>query len=518
MYYCKIARTDKEFDEIARFNYQTFVEEISQHSPNNDGILQDRFHNENTYILVYRNNDIVGMLAFRDQRPFSLDEKIGNVEDYLDSSDCEKLCEIRLLAVKKQFRNGRVFRQLAKAIYTYVYERNYSGAIISGFTKEEKLYKHLGFTPFGSEVGTSQAKFIPMILTRKNCAQMAEKIRLKQHYFYPGPVLQTSSLTNTSLSHRSGNFKNLYQELLDRLLQEAQAKFVTTIVGSGTLANDAMLGQMKADFQQQKGIILSNGEFGERLIRQAIHWDLQFHSCLYQWGETFQLAKIEERFKTGEYRWIALVHGETSTGECNNLQAITRLAEQYQVKVCVDCISTFGALAFSMRGLYMASAVSGKALGALSGLSFVFLNQVPQTNDAPLYLNLAHYFYHPIPFTIPAFLVSNTVEALKEYPERYKILKSRLDSVEDSSISRYKICVSSNYPTIMSFVFPHSLQNFSDDAKLNGFFLHDESVYLKEKHIFQISTIGPDFEVAFENLIQFFDQYINTSLVPQTSD
>lgn len=34
MYWCKIAQTEKEFEAIARLNYETFVEEIPQHEPN----------------------------------------------------------------------------------------------------------------------------------------------------------------------------------------------------------------------------------------------------------------------------------------------------------------------------------------------------------------------------------------------------------------------------------------------------------------------------------------------------
>lgn len=34
MYWCKIAHTEAEFEEIARLNYETFVEEIPQHPPN----------------------------------------------------------------------------------------------------------------------------------------------------------------------------------------------------------------------------------------------------------------------------------------------------------------------------------------------------------------------------------------------------------------------------------------------------------------------------------------------------
>ncbi|MER2047631.1 MAG: GNAT family N-acyltransferase, partial [Solibacillus sp.] len=89
----------EDFDAIAALNYETFVEEIPQHEHNPLRRLIDKFHDENMYVIVYKNMEMVGMVAFRDTRPFSIDRKIGNVEKYLDAEVCEHLCEIRLLAV-----------------------------------------------------------------------------------------------------------------------------------------------------------------------------------------------------------------------------------------------------------------------------------------------------------------------------------------------------------------------------------------------------------------------------------
>lgn len=507
MYWCKIATTDKEFDEIAKLNYETFVEEIPQHQSNEERRLVDRFHDENTYLVVYKDTEMVGMLAFRDKRPFSLDEKIGKVELKLDKEVCEKLCEIRLLAVKKDYRNGRVFSQLAKAIYTYVYNKEYSAAVISGITKEEKLYRRLGFQQFGEMIGTAEATFLPMILTRENCDVMSEQIRLKQHNFFPGPVEQLQPLEHTGTSHRSTKFFTLYKEMNNQLLHLSSAKYVTPFVGTGTLANDVMLGQIKADFKDSKGLMLANGEFGERLIRQAENWKLSFDSCTYKWGEAFNLLELEQHLCTGEYKWINFVHGETSTGMCNDLEPVLKLTRKYNVNVCVDCISTFGAFPFSMEQLYLATAVSGKAIGALSGLAFVFLNQKPGTNDAPLYVNLEHYFNHPVPFTLPAYLVSNTLSALQMYPTRFDTLKSRFDQLRNSPFSQYCIVEKATYPMIVTLKLPKALSNFSEDAKLNGFLLHDESSYLKKHNIVQISVISIGFEKIFERLSEFFNLY-----------
>ena len=38
-------------------------------------------------------------------------------------------------------------------------------AVISGITRQQKLYEHLGFVPFGPLIGTREAQFQPMMLT-----------------------------------------------------------------------------------------------------------------------------------------------------------------------------------------------------------------------------------------------------------------------------------------------------------------------------------------------------------------
>ena len=53
MYWSKVATTEQEFDAIAALNYETFVEEIPQHEQNSNKRLVDKFHAENTYIVVH---------------------------------------------------------------------------------------------------------------------------------------------------------------------------------------------------------------------------------------------------------------------------------------------------------------------------------------------------------------------------------------------------------------------------------------------------------------------------------
>ncbi|GLC87089.1 GNAT family N-acetyltransferase [Lysinibacillus piscis] len=507
MYWCKIAQSEQEFEAIARLNYETFVEEIPQHEPNHERRKVDRFHQENTYVVVYKKTELVGMLAFRDQRPFSLDEKIGEVEPFLASINCEKLCEIRLLAVKKGYRTGRVFMKLMQALTTYAYEKGYTAAVISGTTREQKLYEQMGFTQFAPAVGTQEAQFLPMVLTRKQFEQSLQQRLAKDCYtFYPGPVKQQASGDYSELSHRTLAFQALYKQMSQKLLELSEANHIAIVVGTGTLANEMMLGQLHTQ-QLGRGLILTNGEFGERLQRQAARWSLDFDVIEKAWGQPFDLNIIEQSLQTSQYTWVLGVHGETSTSMCNSLDDLVQLTKKYDIKLCVDCISSFGAMPFSLKDCYLATAVSGKAIGALSGLAVVFSQYRAQPSAiVPNYLDLANYQEGGIPFTLPATLVGSMVEALQAYPARYAQLQQRFATLSQLPFMNQQVSATT-YPMLITLQYPPILANLQLDLSLNGLFAHGDSTYLRAHHFIQFAVIQPDFDVAVLRLGEILDYY-----------
>ncbi len=159
-YTFKIATESWEFDQVHRLNYQAFVQEIPQHSPNAEGLLVDKFHSENTYIIGLRDRELVGMLAVRAKRPFSLDEKLGNIDCYLPAHN--SVCEVRLLVVKPGFRYGWILAGLLARLSDYVASHGHDLIVISATVRQLKLYRHIGGVPFGALVGTREAQFQPM--------------------------------------------------------------------------------------------------------------------------------------------------------------------------------------------------------------------------------------------------------------------------------------------------------------------------------------------------------------------
>jgi hypothetical protein len=162
-YHFKFASTPAEFEQIHTLNYRAFVEEIPQHSPNASRRLVDPFHAQNCYAIGIHHERVIAMLALRSERPFSLDRKLAQLDSYLPPH--MSVCEIRLLYVAPDHRNGKVMRGMGDLVADYCIPRGHDLALISGTVRQLRLYRHMGFKPFGPLVGKDDALFQPMYLT-----------------------------------------------------------------------------------------------------------------------------------------------------------------------------------------------------------------------------------------------------------------------------------------------------------------------------------------------------------------
>jgi aspartate aminotransferase-like enzyme/GNAT superfamily N-acetyltransferase len=427
----KLATEPRELEQVYRLNYRTFVEEIPQHAPNDDGSLIDRFDRENAYVICRRGDRVLGMIAVRGQRPFSLDAKLPGLDSYLPPN--RSICEIRLLAVEPEYRTGVVFRGLVSELMEFCLRAGYDLVVISGTVRQLKLYRHLGFAPFGPAVGTDDARYQPMYLTRESFEARAQTFlrreaaaalesaprRSEPVSFLPGPVPIAPEVWQAfgqpPVSHRHPSFASdlrATQELLCRLVGVPR---VQLLVGSGSLANDAIAAQLS--LLGTPGLVLSNGEFGERLIDHARRAALPHVVTEVDWGRAFDPAELAAGISAlPDGAWCWAVHCETSTSILNDLPLLARLCAARSIKLCVDCVSSIGTVPVDLTGVYLASGVSGKAIGALPGLSMVFHHHVIASSARlPRYLDLGLYAeLGGVPFTHS----SNLLAALRVASER----------------------------------------------------------------------------------------------------
>jgi aspartate aminotransferase-like enzyme len=516
----KIARTNEEFEEIHALNYKTFVDEIPQHEENKSKKRVDPFHSENTYLICLKNNKLVGMLAVRGQRPFSIDHKLGDIENYLPIKT-KKPCEIRLLAVDKEYRNGKIFFGLAQLLARYCLKEGYDIGVISGTTREEKLYSQMGFQPFAHKVGTEDALYQPMFLSKGTFDKsLAGRLLVSTSNFLPGPVFIEEPVKNAlsipPLSHRSEQFTQLIDSVKGMLCKMTQSRFVQILLGSGTLANDVIAGQLT--LLSGKGLILVNGEFGNRLVDHARRAGLNFSMIEKKWGEEITSKEVEVKLQSERYEWVWTVHCETSTGMLQNTKAFQDLCLKMDVKLCLDCISSIGTVPLDLSDVYLASGVSGKAIGSYTGLSFVFHQYKPQPSDhLPRYLDLGmSATNNSVAFSHSSNLMSALEQALSKFhsndeysllKEKYEHIRSELEEMSLSILTPEDI----SSPAILTIALPPNVSSkfLGDDLYLQGFHLHYDSHYLKERNWIQIATMSKQSEKDIQKMLSSFKALIN---------
>ena len=123
-----------EFLQIHQLNYKTFVEEIPQHQQNAERMLVDKFHDKNHYIVAKRGENVIGMVCYNLERPFSVEGKIKNFESYLPKYN--RLAEVRLLSVSSEERKTGVFYSLMKYLCHELIQEGTDAAVISGTTRQ----------------------------------------------------------------------------------------------------------------------------------------------------------------------------------------------------------------------------------------------------------------------------------------------------------------------------------------------------------------------------------------------
>lgn len=510
----QVATESSEFEQIFQLAYDTFVEEIPQHQPNPDRRHVDRFHDENTYLIAKDGDTVVGMLAIRGERPFSLDEKLGNVDPYLP--DGRSVCELRLLAVRKDYRRGTVFRGMIDLLVSYGRARGYDLAIISGTLRQEKLYRHLGFMPFARRVGTTEAPFQPMYLTFEDFQAKAPTIAAaagEPISFLPGPVLLSrdvrAAFERPPVSHRNGQFKEEFARVKSGLCRLVNASDVQILLGTGTLANDVVAAQLT--LLDAPGVVLSNGEFGERLIDHARRMKLPHSSVEVEWGRPFDVREIERDVERTNARWLWVVASETSTGMMNDLDQLKRVARRYELALALDCVSAIGAVPVDLSGVYLASGASGKALAALPGLSFVFHSHdvAPAPTRLPRYLDLGYYAdKEGIPFTHSSNLVAALAAALSRFNtdepfERVAYLSSWLRPRLRELGLPLLVDNGQATPAVVTIPLPptQSATTLGDRLQRHGLLVAYQSEYLERRNWFQIGLMGHCSEAHLERLV-----------------
>ena len=318
--------------------------------------------------------------------------------------------------------------------------------------------------------------------------------------FLPGPVEiipeVQQALQRKPFSHRSQEFKDIHKEVRESLCALTNADTVEIFVGTGTLANEVVATHLWA--LDKKGLILSNGEFGDRLVDHAER--LSINCEVLHWPSAFGYNDIENFLKHNKkIGWLWCTHCETSSGILNSIDTLKDLCKKYNILLCLDCISSVGVVPVDLTNIYLSTCASGKGLSAYPGLALVFSNELYEPiKKIPRYLDINYYKKtQGIPFTSSSNLLLALQAALKyqDYNKRFQVFQQFSHKIRDEleKLGFEIIGDNSNTnPSVITICIPKhiSSKKMGDQIKQEGFCISYESRYLIESNTFQICLMG----------------------------
>ncbi len=339
--------------------------------------------------------------------------------------------------------------------------------------------------------------------------------------FTTGPVTIPDEVKKTfselPSSHRTQHFSVSFAALQKKLCAFTNAKYVNFFTGSGTLANEVMIAQIKRN--NTKGIVLSNGEFGNRLINQCKRQGIDFITYNKDWGSEFELSEIEKTIKHQDLKWILFVHSESSTGCINDIENIISLAKKYQLNIYVDTVSSISNQQVNLHDVTIATASSGKGLASFSGIALVFSNDRIEPDDhIPTYLDLGYYFQKDgIPFTISSNLIfalneatnfTTTISHLGNIAELSSYLLQKLNAFKNLEILNTKYALQSHIITIkpMNGLLSTDIGNALMKKNIETSF---NSKYLVERNFLQIAIMSQHSKDEIDLLVENLGEQLN---------
>ncbi len=515
-------------------------------------MLIDRFHVQNRYFVAVRDGVVIGMISAHGGPEFSITKRLPDPAELLNFP---LPLEVRLLAIERQNRNRTVLAGLLWQVYSYAVSNQYSHLLISGISQRVPMYRKMGFSVLGPPVPEGKASFIPMVMSIAGRLAESNERRFQLHQRHwrrlaedrepislmPGPVcihpLVARAWKSQPVSHRSTAFTESYEQVRRSLGWLIEGMQPAIFPGAGTLANDAVAANLRAIFDDREGLILSNGEFGERIAKQAASAGLRFRHMSFPWGEPWSFDAIEKALDRKPV-WAWAVHLETSTGVLNNVERLMRLAGDIRCAVALDCVSSLGAAAIpgQTETLLMASGVSGKSIGAYAGLGIAYLSGrcrrllagkiLPSSFDllrmcetrgplttvpSPLLLALGQAL--EINYATPEAIARR----LRQYRDLGQQVRGALQAAGIGPLAHDSIAA----PNITTFALPG--HEFVEQCLNAGYQIAHESSYLQNRGWGQIATMGdftPDvLTPLFESLPTFagrnaaFHEEINPAML-----
>lgn len=162
----------------------------------------------------------------------------------------------------------------------------------------------------------------------------------------PGPSMADPRVLRAMATPLLGQFDPEFTAVMDEVMSLCRAAFQTANPGTFPVSGTGRAGleAAVASFVEpgDRVIVGECGRFGLLLIEIAERYGAAVVPVRSEWGRVVEPDAVATALRGGRTKMVAVVHGETSTGVLQPLEAIARLAREHDALVMADCVVTLG--------------------------------------------------------------------------------------------------------------------------------------------------------------------------------
>ena len=187
------------------------------------------------------------------------------------------------------------------------------------------------------------------------------------------------AMSTPLVGHLDPSFVALMEEVKELLRQTFRTRNRLTfpLSATGSAGMEAVLVNLLEP--GDSAVICVNGAFGGRLAEIARRCGAEVTTCEVPWGEVIDVHVLRRMLDglPAAPRLIAAVHAETSTGACQPLEEMSKLAHERGALFVVDAVTSLAGTALEVDGWGIDACYSGtqKCLSCPPGLSPVTFSE-----------------------------------------------------------------------------------------------------------------------------------------------
>ncbi len=190
----------------------------------------------------------------------------------------------------------------------------------------------------------------------------------------PPQVLE--ALSQTTLGHLDPSFIKIMDEIKGQMrrLLHTENQLTLPISGTGSAGMETCFVNLVEPGDPV--LILINGVFGMRMQDVATRLGGAVDVLEFEWGTPVIVDQVREKLKQKDYKIVAVVHAETSTGVKNPVAEIGALLKDKNTLYLVDAVTSFGGIPIELDAWGIDALYSGtqKCLSCPPGLAPVSLS------------------------------------------------------------------------------------------------------------------------------------------------